>query len=122
MYVERELNRLLELPLGWDGRHAARTTYEAVQTTVDVLPAISDEQSIPPQFFPLPDGGIQVEWHVAGAAIEIEIDGAGEAYAVALNADKKILFEQEVGAEEVKGLSVLRGLVGNLSARASGTG
>ncbi len=121
-YVEQELNRLLELPDGWDGRHAARTTFDAVQTTVDVLPAISDEQTLPPQFFPLPDGGIQVEWHVAGAAIEIEIDGGGEAYAVALNADKEILFEQEIGANETKGLSVLRSLVSNLSALATEIG
>jgi len=121
MYVENELNRLVELPQGWDGRHAAQITNEAVQTTVDLLPAISDEQSVPPQFFPLPDGGIQFEWHVGGNDIEIEVDGGGEAHAVAVTADDNILFEGEIAIDQTRSLFAIRHLVRSWSAYAART-
>ena len=120
IYVEAQLNRLLELPKGWDGRHAKPTTEEALRTTVHLLFAISNEHSISPQFFPLSDGGIQFEWHVAGAAIEIEVEGSGEAYAVVLDESRKVVFEDEVTLEKTATLAALQKFVTDLSGRAAG--
>jgi hypothetical protein len=81
--TERELNRLIGLGEGWDGRRARATTAEALRTTIEVLAGLLAEHSPHPQFFPLPDGGIQVEWLVAGNSVVIEVDAAGEAYVLA---------------------------------------
>src|SRR2546430_13778040 len=55
-YVEHELNRLLSLEAGWNGYRSRRVTHEAVIAAVNALSQLIDEQSLPPQFFPLPDG------------------------------------------------------------------
>jgi hypothetical protein len=81
--TERELNRLIGLDEGWDGYRAQPVTFEALRTTIEVLGSLLTEQSPRPQFFPLPDGGIQVEWLVNGNSAVIEVDGAGEAYVLA---------------------------------------
>jgi hypothetical protein len=53
-----------------------------VYATAQVLVKLIDGHSQVPQFFPLPDGGIQVEWY-GNDEIEIDVDGSGEAYAIA---------------------------------------
>jgi hypothetical protein len=81
--TERELNRLIDLGEGWDGGRARAVTLPALRTTVEVLARLLTQQSPRPQFFPLPDGGIQVEWLVAGNSVVIEVDAQGEAYVLA---------------------------------------
>lgn len=88
----RELLRLRELRPGWDGRQARPITPWAVYTTIRVLAAILDESSEPPQFFPLLDGGIQVEWY-ADDEIEIHVDAGGKAYVLATTANGDTLAE-----------------------------
>jgi len=61
-------------------RRGKPVTREAVYATARVLANLLDRHSQIPQFFPLPDGGIQVEWY-ADNQIEIDVDGSGEAYA-----------------------------------------
>jgi hypothetical protein len=78
--IEQKINRLLDLPAGWDRRRAACTTDRAVEATVAVLLGLMTPHSPPVQLFPLPDGGIQAEWHLAGNSIEIEIDAEGEPF------------------------------------------
>jgi hypothetical protein len=90
--VARELVRLRELRPGWDGRQAQPITPRALYTTVRVLAAVLDELSEPPQFFPLPDGGIQIEWY-ADDEIEIHVDADGKAYVLATTASGDTLVE-----------------------------
>jgi hypothetical protein len=91
-WVARELTRMRELQPGWDGHRAVPITEEAVNGTVRALADVLDEDSEPPQFFPLPDGGIQVEWY-ADDDIEVEIDGKGEAHALVTAANGDIIVE-----------------------------
>lgn len=86
-YIEAELNGLLDLRAGWDGRRAHAITIPATEATVRVLASLMDETSAPPQLFPLPDGGLQVEWHVGGNSVEVEIDASGEAHVLARTHD-----------------------------------
>src|SRR5579875_3968160 len=53
-YIESQLNDLLELRDGWDGRRARAITLAATEATVRLLAALMDESTAPPQFFPLP--------------------------------------------------------------------
>jgi hypothetical protein len=88
----QELGHLRALREGWDGRRAKPITSEALYGTILALAALLDEESIPPQFFPLPDGGIQFEWF-ADDHIEIEVDRAGEAHVLAIATNGDILAE-----------------------------
>lgn len=91
-WVARELTRMRELRPGWDGHRAMPITEEAVNGMVRFLADVLDEESEPPQFFPLPDGGIQIEWY-ADDDIEIEIDGTGEAHALITAANGDTIVE-----------------------------
>jgi hypothetical protein len=82
-YVESELNQLVALPARWDGRRAQPITIAAVEGLVRMLSLVMSERTAAPQLFPLPEGGIQAEWHIGGNAIEVEVDGAGEAHVLA---------------------------------------
>jgi hypothetical protein len=95
-HVERELNRLWALPLHWDGRHAAQLTLAAAQGAVNMLGALLSPDGPPPQFFPLPDGGVQVEWLIADNSIEIEIEGDGSVQILAMNAAGELIAEGEL--------------------------
>jgi len=81
--VELELNKIASLGKGWDGNRARPVTFRALKSSVEVLSGLLGEDSPTPQFFPLPDGGVQVEWLVAGNSVVIEIDGEGVAYVLA---------------------------------------
>lgn len=75
--AEQQLQLLVELPRGWDGRRAEPVTELAVKTVVLVLAEVMAGGTPSPQYFPLPDGGLQVEWHAGGHDIEVEVEGDG---------------------------------------------
>lgn len=116
-YVEAVLNNLLELRDGWDGRRARAITTPAVQVAVQLLATLMNDASAPPQFFPLPDGGIQVEWHVGGNHIEVEIDRDGEAHVLARASNGAYVTEGIVTQEAPEVLSSARDFLQELSAR-----
>lgn len=91
--VEGELNQLLALPAGWDGRRALPVTTTAVEGVVALLSLVMDERTAAPQLFPLPDGGVQAEWHIGGDAVEVEFDGEGAAHVLADRSDGESVAE-----------------------------
>lgn len=91
--IENLLNELLALNDRWDGHRARRVTIEATTTVVDVLAALMNLRSAPAQIFPLPDGGLQVDWLVGGNSIEVDIDAAGDAHLLATTSDETIVDE-----------------------------
>jgi hypothetical protein len=116
-WLEDELNQLLKLSLAWDGHRASQITMEAVINAAYFFHAISDQSSILPQFFPLPDGGVQFEWHVGGAALEIEVDATGAAHALALTADGQVSFAADITLTDPDNLQSVRAIVRSLSDR-----
>jgi hypothetical protein len=117
-YVEAELNVLCALREGWDGHRAQPITINAIEGTVQVLGALMDQTSPPPQLFPLPDGGIQAEWHVAGNRIEIEIEGTGDAYLLADRSDGSTVAEGPATREDPEGaVAAARDFLRALAAR-----
>jgi len=114
--VAEELSRLRQLRPRWDGHRARPITREAIDAAARVLARLLDAQSEVPQFFPLPGGGIQVEW-LADDQIEIEIDGAGEAHVLATSASGNVLAEGILDPQGPSDLvATVAGLVKNLSA------
>lgn len=91
--VEGALNQLVALPAGWDGRRAPPVSSAALESLVGLLSLLMGDRTPAPQLFPLPDGGVQAEWHVGGNSIEVEIDGEGEAHVLADRASGENLAE-----------------------------
>lgn len=84
-YVELEnavrgrLDELSQLEVGWDGAdarpvdrlaldHAWRLAEQSIRAD---LPA--------PELFPVPDGGVQLEWHAGPVELEVEIEPGARA-------------------------------------------
>jgi len=120
MYMEEQVNGLLTLPPGWDGRRALPPTDEAVRSAIDVLFAVADELSLPPQVFPLPDGGLQLEWH-AGESVEIEVDSAGEAHLLATDVAASIVHNDALDVRNEASLAQARAAIRRLSVRLAGS-
>ena len=115
--LAQELARLRSLREGWDGRRARPITLEALYGTILALAALLDEESVAPQFFPLPDGGVQFEWY-AEDQIEIEVDRTGEAHVLATAANGDVLAEGVFDPQPPSELAAtVAQLVKNLSAR-----
>jgi hypothetical protein len=82
-WAAKELARLGKLPQGWDDGRAKRITQEAIYGAAWILALVLDADSQRPQFFPIADGGIQIEWYANGDEITIEIDHTGKASVLA---------------------------------------
>jgi hypothetical protein len=105
--VAFELTRVQELSPGWDGRRARSIAPAAIRGTAEILGRILDVDSEPPQVFPLPTGGIQLEWMAAGDEIEIEIDASGVAHVLAQSASGDTIAEGELDLRQADGLIVV---------------
>ncbi len=67
------LGTILDLPENWDSYGAACVDPEAVRHTVYLLSEIMRAETPLPSVVPTNTGGIQLEWHVNGVDLEIEI-------------------------------------------------
>jgi hypothetical protein len=118
--VEEQLNGLLRLQFGWDGRRGQPPTREAMDATLGVFSAIGEEgfppQLFPPQLFPLPDGGLQLEWH-AGASVEIEVEAGGAAHVLVADDRDEIVINQEWEPNDTQLLDRVRDCLTDLTAR-----
>lgn len=120
-YVESEINALLRLSEAWDGMRAHPVTQEAASAAIRMVFAIANDQSLPPQFFPLPDGGVQLEWHVARHDLEIEIDAAGnDHHILATDSCGKTTLEGEFSPHDTIFISRIRDAIHQLSRLAAG--
>ena len=116
-YMEDKINELLSLPAGWDGEMADQISLAAVGTVVALIGRLSTDLVVPPFVFPLPDGGLQIEWHAGRLAVEIEVDGEGEAHLLAINQDGVVDVNDELALDDDAGLAAARRAVERLSAR-----
>lgn len=95
----RQINELRTLPEGWDGGRARQVTDSASLAAAQVAEVVSIDHGARPQIFPLPDGGLQVEWHFANNDVEVEVDEVGGLHVLAVNAAGEVVVDAE--AEDV---------------------
>jgi hypothetical protein len=84
--ASRQLGRLFTLPEGWDGGQAKPVLPTTAILAMQVLGLVVDDFTPAPHVFPLPDGGIQLEWLINGDGLEIEISPNGELGALGIDA------------------------------------
>jgi hypothetical protein len=113
--VEDQLNDLLRLRTGWDGRRGQPPTPAAVDSAIDVFATVGAD-AFPPQLFPLSDGGLQLEWH-AGASVEIEVDASGAVHVLAADENDQIVINDEMGPGDTQMLDRVRASLSDLTAR-----
>lgn len=67
------MNELLQLPRGWNSHKARPTEPRAATAALELLGRIMIPGLTPPQIVPTVHGGVQLEWHVRGLDVEIEV-------------------------------------------------
>ena len=77
--VVSRLEGALSLAPGWDSYSALPTTATEVEAAILFLASFLDHDSAPPTIVPLPDGGIQLEWHRGGVDVEATFPVAEDA-------------------------------------------
>ena len=88
-----KLNQLLRLEHGWDGLGAAQIAETTAATAIQWLDLLAEDHTFPPQIFPLPNGGVQVEWLAGGESLEIEIGPQNTIGILGLDAAGNVLVE-----------------------------
>lgn len=108
---QEAVDALRHLAAGWDGWRAQPLTEAAVVAALTIAFRLVDGHHLLPQIFPLPDGGLQLEWHVFGTDVEIEVDGSGSPFGFATDATGRTLWAGEFDVEDVPALANLARLV-----------
>lgn len=67
------LGRLLSMPPDWDSYGARQVDPTCVESAIDIALAIMHDRTPSPAVVPTSSGGIQLEWHMRGIDLEIEI-------------------------------------------------
>ena len=73
--VTGRLNELCALPVGWDGYQGLPVTWDNANFAFQMLSAICRPTTPPPQIVPGPSGDLQLEWHLPGQSIELNVLG-----------------------------------------------
>lgn len=91
-----KLVRFRSLDEAWDGRQGKPLSPEAALVAVRVLIDVAAVERPTPQLVPLPSGGVQVEWHVGGNDLEIEVDAKGDLHVLAVTPTDEVAIDREV--------------------------
>jgi len=79
--IQKQLAHLMSLPKNWDSEDAVPTTKLAADKAFEVLNKVF--------VVPLFSGGCQLEWHIDGNYVEIEINQKGEiSHVLAMSKEK----------------------------------
>lgn len=87
------ISQLGDLEEGWDSYGARRVDPEAAAATVEFLFNFLGHNTPQPAVVPTSRGGIQLEWHRAGADLEVEIESP---------ARLRVFFEEEGTGKETE--------------------
>jgi hypothetical protein len=87
----RKISELAQLPENWDSYGSRSIQEKAVRQASEALDVLSDLDLPPPQIFPVPGGGLQLEFDQDGRGLEIEFlpDGTIEYLMVADNGEMR---------------------------------
>ena len=117
--IKRKIEGLLKLPEKWDGENSKPISLIAASTAEIITYIVSGDYSNLAQFFPTPNGGIQVEWFIDGNELEIEIDENGNATVVSVDDQGTKLLEHDFELRETDILRKIRQEVERLSRKLS---
>ena len=104
--VLETINYLLGLKPGWDSYGAPRIKPEVGRAAFDLLRDIMRANTPVPSIVPMGDGGVQIEWHVKGIDLEIEVRSMTQATACFEDLSTKESWEKDLaGGLDVRPLT-----------------
>jgi hypothetical protein len=71
--VKRRLRELMQLAAGWDSYGAPRVDPRIEPIAEDLIEWFAVDDMPAPDIFATTEGGIQIEWHIRGVNVEIDI-------------------------------------------------
>ena len=75
----RSFADLVNLPPNWDSYGGRPIEHRAINEALNVLTSIMEDSTPAPSVVPTSEGGLQLEWHVAGVDLEIALPVSGSA-------------------------------------------
>lgn len=93
--VLSDLVKINRRPSGWDGLRARPLARDAFVAAALLVVRLVRDDEMRPHLVQLPPGGIQLEWHVAGSSLEIEIDRRGLPHFLAVDAQGNVFLDDE---------------------------
>ncbi len=96
MKAIQSISHLRQLQPRWDGASAEVVTDDACETAVRLLVSLAIPAPPTVQLVPLTDGGVQLEWHVGGDDVEIEVDPIGEVHVFISAPDGSVALNREL--------------------------
>lgn len=79
--VETRLKELMNLEIGWDGYQGQPVALANVVFAFCMLESICTGDSLAPQIVPGSSGDIQLEWHLQGGSIELDVRAPNDVHA-----------------------------------------
>jgi hypothetical protein len=80
--IQDRLEKLVGLPVGWDGYTAGPVSFSTAQFAWSALTKLCSAGSPVPQIVPGVDGDLQVEWHEYAGSVEIHFRAPYDAHIV----------------------------------------
>jgi len=90
-----DLERIATRRRGWDGSDGLPLAADALVTAARLVVHLSRDDELLPHLVPLSTGGVQLEWHVAGYSLEIEVDRRGRPHFLAVTASGDVMLDEE---------------------------
>jgi len=116
--VLANLERIATRRHGWDGADGLPLAAGALTTAARLVVHLSREDELLPHLVPLPTGGVQLEWHVAGSSLEIEVDRRGRPHFLAITANGDVMLDHEPAPGRIDlGLEKARRFLDDLAGR-----
>ena len=91
-------NELTSLERGWDGYKGLPVKFSTAMFAAQLLERVANDRVPAPSLIPGADGSLQIEWHLKGYDIEIDIRDAFDLTAVRI--DHKNELEEEVDLQD----------------------
>ena len=113
--VKDQISNLKYLPEAWDGMWAKRITSRSISMAQQALQLVITSDELAPQIVPLPDGGVQLEWHVAGNDLEIEVDCSGDCFVLFIDSGNIPLAAGEFELHDKDAVGKIREIIQRLS-------
>lgn len=115
-----KLSSFTLLPKNWDSYGADRISLKSIATCIQLMGSVMTEATTVPEIVPATSGGLQLEWHLAGIDLEVEIspDGSVSVYFVDVN-DPEGEWEAELGYLENADLALLNQSLAEILRRAA---
>jgi hypothetical protein len=80
--LNERFNELVSLPYGWDGYSGVPVKFDCATFAANLLERLYFDAVPAPQLVPGSDGSVQIEWHLNGYDIELDVYGPYEVSAV----------------------------------------